>query len=104
MTTLKNDSNNNVMQIVGFGTTQSVAIGSGSVQSAATALDTDLVRIVATSDCNVAIGENPTASATTSAFLPAGVVEYVEITGGQEVAVIQKTGGSAGTLFITEGL
>jgi hypothetical protein len=104
MTTLKQDSNYNVMQIVGFGTTQSIAIGASSVQSAATALDTDLVRIVCTSDCNVAIGANPTASATTSAFLPAGIVEYVEITGGQKVAVIQKTGGSAGTLFITEGL
>ena len=104
MTTLKNDSNNNVMQIVGYGTTQSIAIGGSSVQSAATGLDADVVRLVATSDCNIAIGANPTASPTTSAFLPAGVVEYVEITGGQKVAVIQKTGGSAGTLFITEGL
>lgn len=104
MTTLRNDSNGNVMQVVGFGVTQSVAIGATSAQiTNATASDTDVVRLVATVDCNVAIGSNPTASATTSAFLPAGVVEYVDIVSGYKVAVIQKTGGSAGTLFVTEG-
>jgi hypothetical protein len=105
MTTLQNDSNGNVIQVVGFGTTQTIAIGDNSVQMTnAVASSTDVVRLVSTVDCNVAIGANPqTASQTTSAFLPAGVVEYVEINGGQTVAVIKKSGGSAGTLFVTEG-
>ena len=61
---------------------------------------TSHVRLVSTVDCFVSIGPTPTASATTSSFLPASSVEYFPVTQGDQVAVIQSTTG--GSLNITE--
>lgn len=100
MTTIAKDINGQPLQAVGLGATQKLAIGGSSVQSTAATAAARLVRLVATVDCHVAIGENPTAT-TDSALLPASAAEYFEILAGQKVAVIQS--GEAGYLFVTEG-
>ena len=80
---------------------QKVAIGSSSAQSGAiTAL---LARFVASADCHLAFGSNPTAVADgTCVFLPANVPEYFVVVSGNKVAVIQDS--VSGNLFITAAL
>ena len=100
MTTIAKDINGQPLQAVGLGASQRVAVGAASAQSAAVGASTTLVRLVATTDCHVAVGADPTADATSSALLPAGVPEYIEIYPGHKVAVIQNN--AAGFLFVTE--
>jgi len=69
------------------------AAGGASVQSAAFGAQTRYIRIcvqgaiTATSGVRIAIGDNPTASAST-ALLPVNWVEYVKVTPGQRIAVL----------------
>jgi hypothetical protein len=72
-----------------------------STQSVAFNAQTTVVRIVATTNCNIRFGANPTATVA-NLYLPAGVVEYFRVTPGDKVAVIKFTGSSAGSLFVTE--
>lgn len=99
---MRKDNNGNLVQALVPGTTQTVAIGAASTQSTAVGASTKFVRLVGTVDCHVQLGADPTASQTTSLYLPAGVVEYLPITGGWKVATIQRSGGSTGSLFVTE--
>lgn len=99
MTRLARDITGSIVQAVGWGASQTRAFTGTSAQSAVMGDNTYVVRLTASADCFVAIGANPTAT-TSSTFLPAGVVEYVEIFPGQRVAAIQAS--SAGTLYITE--
>lgn len=89
-----------VLQSTRPGASQNVAIGGSSTQSAAFATSTSRVRLSATGACHIALGTNPTATAT-STYLPANVVEFVEVLGGEKVAVIQD-GASTGNLNVTE--
>lgn len=66
---------------------QTVAIGAGSVQSAAFNSGTSFVRVHADAVCSIAFGSNPTASATTMR-LAAGAVEYFSVVPGHKIAVI----------------
>jgi hypothetical protein len=78
-----------------------VTIGAASAQSAAMPAGTRAVRLVATVDCFVEFGTNPTATssgAATGFFMPAGSVEYFVALEGHKVAVIQ--GSGAGTLYL----
>ena len=88
---------------VKYGAAQNVSVGASSVQSTVigTAGQTPnrLIRLCATTNCRIAIGTNPTATAT-STLLPANVVEYAELSPGERFAVIQDS--AAGTLSITE--
>ena len=80
------------------GVSSKVAVGSTSAQSGAI-LGT-IVRLVATTNCHVAFGSNPTAVADgTCMFVPAGIVQLVPVTSGQKLAVIQDL--AAGNLFTT---
>lgn len=94
------DDNGQIMPVVKFAASQNVSYDA-SVQSTAVSANATVVRLVATTDCHVQIGTNPTAT-TTSAFLPAGVVEYVGIKPGDKVAAIKRSSGTAGVLNITE--
>lgn len=108
-----------VMALRPSGRVQNLSIGASSVQSApftavnqnTSGLDTGLltslptgtthVRLVATTDCWVAFGTNPTASSTSgSILLPANSVEYFPVDTSDLIAVIQNA--SAGTLNISE--
>lgn len=74
---------------------QRVVIGAGSVQSANVNAKTRLLRVHADAICSIAVGTNPTASAS-SRRLAAGQTEYVAVTpeqvnAGCVVAVITNT-------------
>jgi len=81
------------------GTAVVVAIGAASLQSAA--INSTVVRLVATADCHIVFGANPTATANDT-FLPANQPEYFVFTPGQLIAVIQDS--VPGNLFITPAL
>ena len=66
---------------------QTVAIGGGSLASAAFNALTTFVRLHSDVICSVEFGAAPTASATT-ARMAAGQTEYFHVVAGQKVAVI----------------
>lgn len=99
MSTLAKDAKGNVAQICALGSSQNVTIGASSLQSTAMAGTTQIVRLAPTADCFISVGQNPTAT-TSSTLMLAGQIEYIAVTPGQRIAVIQSSGG--GTLNITE--
>lgn len=70
-----------------------------STQSVAFNAQTTVVRVVATTNCHIRFGANPTAT-TSNVYLPAGVVEYFRVTPGDKVAAIKNA--TAGSLYVTE--
>ena len=78
------------------GAPQALAYAASSVQSAA--LGCVVVRVVATTDCHIAFGANPTATAN-SMLLPAKLPEYFICSPTDKVAVIQDVAG--GNLSVT---
>lgn len=83
------------LPVIRPGTTQQVAIGATAVSATA---GSQVVRLLATSDCHVAIGATPAATAT-DLFLPADTPEYFACETTDLVSVIQDT--AAGSLYIT---
>jgi hypothetical protein len=63
---------------------------------------TQLVRLHASEDCFIAIGNSPTAT-TTTIFLPADTTEYFCVSGSTDrISVISN--GTSGVLHVTEAL
>jgi hypothetical protein len=93
------DGNGSFAPVLTLGTTQDVAVGAASAQSAAFGADTRVVRVISTVACRILFGANPTALAT-SVFLPATQAEYFQVVPGHKIAVIQASSG--GTLNVTE--
>ena len=83
-----------------LGASQDVAFGSSSAASAAFGAQTCKVRLVATADCRIRIGDGTPTAVATDTYLPALAAEYFTVTPGQKVAAIQVA--SAGTLNVTE--
>lgn len=79
--------------------TQVVAFTGTAANSSALSAGIRLVRLVATQDCHIAIGDNPTAT-TSDMFLPANVVDYIMVSETDDISVIQNSTG--GNLYITE--
>jgi hypothetical protein len=121
--TIKSDQHGFEVQAARPALSQTIAIGAGSIQSAPFSVgpvgvysttnptygqpitvpnNTMHVRLVATSDCWVSFGANPTAAASSVAaiLLPAGVPEYFWVYPGERVAVIQNV--AAGLLNVAE--
>jgi hypothetical protein len=69
---------------------QHVAIGAGSVQSAAFGPNTHMIRVHTDAICSIAIGANPTAVATAKR-LAANQTEYFGVQPGHLIAVITNT-------------
>lgn len=69
-------------ELIGY---QNVAVGAGSVQSAAFDDRTRIVRLVTTAACHFAIGANPVASTATE-YLPTSVIDYRHVRGGDKIA------------------
>ncbi len=88
------------------GTSQKVAYD-GSTRSTAFGARTTLVRLIASTDCHVAVGSaaaptTPTAAADgTCVFLKAGIEYYLGVIPSSKLAAIKDVTG--GNLFITEG-
>lgn len=67
--------------------------------------NTTLIRIFATNDCWIALGENPTAAAGSTSkgdsfFLPGGIVDFVGVEPGWKLAVVRNS--ADGRLHINE--
>lgn len=78
---------------------QKVAFTGTSAQSAVLSSNIKIARVSADAACYIAFGSNPTAT-TSSHFLPAGVVEYIQVNDSQKIAALQVS--AAGTLYISE--
>jgi hypothetical protein len=82
------------------------ASGGASAQSAAFGSQTKYIRIctqgavTGTSGVRIAVGDNPTASATT-ALLPVNWLEYIKVTPGQKIAALSND-SVPGTLSVIE--
>jgi len=76
-----------------------IATGAASVQSTALTAGASAIRLACTSACRIAIGTNPTATATSMLLMP-GEGEYFLVNGGEKVAAIQET--AVGKLSIVE--
>ncbi len=82
--------------------------GTSAATTTPTSLYVDVIRVVCTVDCYVAIAASgqgvyaatPSVSETTSVYLPANVPEYFRIGSQSKIAVIQVTSG--GSLIVTE--
>lgn len=79
-------------------TSQAVAYTGTAGTSTAFTTGVDVIRIVASTDCFVAVNE--TAVADTSMFMPANQVEYIKVEGYDTISAIQSSSG--GNLYITE--
>lgn len=71
-------------------TTQTVAIGGASVQSAAFNAKTSIIALHTDAICSIEFASNPTATAN-SRRLAANTTEYFEVQAGFKVAVITNT-------------
>lgn len=102
MSKLTRDDNGQIATFGKMGTTQVITVGATTGQSNAVAANCTIIRIAnsSTAPAFFAIGTNPTATLTTSAMLPANTVEYVEINGGEKVALIR--GAVATDVSITQ--
>jgi hypothetical protein len=84
-----------------LGTTTVITMSGSSQQTGTFGTQTYQVRIAtSTQPAFVSVGNNPTATATSSAILGTNVVDYVQVTPGMQCAVLQA--GTAGTITITE--
>lgn len=69
---------------------QRIAIGAGSVQSAAFNAKTKFIAVNVDATCSYSIGANPTADAT-KMRIPANGTIYLGVTPGDKIAVITNT-------------
>ena len=98
MAKLAIDANSKPIQVLRPTSTVITQAFTGTAASAsAISAKCRVVRLVATQDCHYDLEATATTSKT---FLPAGVVEYIHVFGGETISVIQNATG--GTLFITE--
>lgn len=67
--------------------------------TAALPSNTEVVRVIATTDCFIEIGASPTAVADTGMYLPALVPEYFSCPPNGKVSAIQVSTG--GVLYVT---
>lgn len=81
------------------GATAKLAFAGASVQSAA--VNSRIVRVISSSDCHIAFGSNPTATAN-DLLLPANKPEYFVCNPTDLIAAIQDAAG--GNLYITPAL
>lgn len=80
------------------GVSSKLAFTSASAQSGV--LAGTIVRVVATQNCHLAFGANPTAAADGSCiYLPLGTTAYFSVASGCKVAAVQDS--APGNLFIT---
>lgn len=84
-------------RFVGAG--ESISIGATSAQSSASPTNARAWRVVATVECWIDIGPNPTAATGSTIYMPPNHVEYFECDPGDKVAVIQSPVGT-GSLHV----
>lgn len=70
------------------GTSTDITTGGTQVQTEAFLADTTIIRVVSNTSVRIAIGDDPTATAT-STWLPSGIVEYFAVLPGHRLSVIE---------------
>jgi hypothetical protein len=95
------DTGSNAIQALRPQHDQTPVAFDGSAQSSAFDAATQVVRLVATQDCHLAFGTNPTATIS-AMILPALAPEYFKVLSGEKVAAIKVAAGTAGNLHVTE--
>jgi hypothetical protein len=83
-----------------LGIVQKVDYTAASALSSAFGPQTYGVRVVATTDCHVKIGDGAVTATTSETYLPAEFPEYFTVTPGQKIAVVRSA--VDGSLFVTE--
>lgn len=102
MTHQATDNLNRPISSICPGVTQRLTVTAANAQSAAFGAGTAVVRIVSSVDAHY-VGDWIAAAATTShSFLPAGVVEYVNVPRGSKISILRASGDGFATM--TEGL
>lgn len=97
------DPNNVPMGIPSTGTAQIATVSNSSVQLTAFGASTTMIRICCSlGHCHFQIGENPTASITTSPMMPNNFSEIIRVSPGQKIAVIKDATVTASTFSVTE--
>lgn len=82
-----------------LGTTQIKAF-TDTAAAIANAVDSNIIRVVSDVACHIAFGSAPTAT-TSSAYLPAGVVEYFKAVDGTTKVSAIRAGSDDGTINVT---
>ncbi len=82
------------------GNDQKLAVGAASVQSAPVSAQCYAVNLSATTNCHIAFGENPTATASTYLLKATDISLTLGISPGEKIAVIEDS--AAGSLYIQE--
>lgn len=82
------------------GTTQALTTGAAAVSSAAFGAQTYAVRVVCTAACHIAFGPAPVATANDAYLAPGVRGEFIGVTPGEKLSVIQDT--ASGKLYVTE--
>ena len=94
---LRTDDNGNPVQVLKPISTEKLSISGSAASGAALASTTTVLRLIATLDCYYSLDGTAT---TSSVYLPAGTIEYIGVENADTLSVI--TGGSTGSMFITE--
>lgn len=100
------DDNGRSVPVIRIGVTQKVSFTGTASQSSAFTSSTNpgggVVLLFATTDCWVKFGADPTATASagTSAFIPAGIDRYFHYKNGEKISVIRNA--TSGDLHIIE--
>jgi hypothetical protein len=83
-----------------LGAVQKVDYTAASASSSAFGAQTYGIRVIATTDCHVKIGDGTVAATNSETYLPADLPEYFTVTPGQKIAAIRAA--ADGALFVTE--
>jgi hypothetical protein len=83
-----------------LGAAQKVDFTAASAASAAFGAQTYAIRVVATEDCHIKVGDGAVTATAAETYLPADLPEYFTVTPGQKVAAVRAT--ADGSLFVTE--
>lgn len=103
-TTLAEDRCGRAIQVMGIGVAQTVTTATGAAAAIATALGTGttVIRLLATTDCWIAVGVGAGAVANSGLYLVGGVPEYFSVTPANGNLVSALAVASAGLLNVTE--
>ena len=103
MSTFQLDPNQVAFGVASLGTTQAASVTNSSVQMTAFGASTTMIRIACSlGHCHFQIGDNPTASVTTSALMPNNFSEIFKVTPGQKIAFIKEATVTASNVSVTE--
>jgi len=103
MTHLPSDNLNRPIQAIYPGRCQRVTVtGPSALVASGFLAGTTVIRVACTVGCHYVLGLTPVAL-TTDSWLPAGVVEFLNVSRGQKIAFIPE-GAVTGFATVTEGL